>query len=283
MNGEGHRSVRPGLAGPDLERRGSRRRRRGDVRPQNQNVSDVPVARSKSWPGRIWSVGGVAEGDGGTSAPKSKRKRRPSCTLQILAGPDLEREGESPTATGDVPTHVSDARGRRAPPPNQNVSDVPVARSNPGRAGFGVQGESPKATGGRPPPNQNVSDVPVARSKSWPGRIWSAGGSRRRRRGDVPPQIKRSDVPVARSKSGRAGFGAGDGNRTRVNSLEGYRTTIVLHPLVVARAGFEPAISGLKGRRPSPLDERAPDEPRLSGSRQHGRGPIRDQAPRPIG
>ena len=43
---------------------------------------------------------------------------------------------------------------------------------------------------------------------------------------------------------------AGDGNRTRVNSLEGYRTTIVLHPLVVARAGFEPAISGLKGRRP---------------------------------
>ena len=55
----------------------------------------------------------------------------------------------------------------------------------------------------------------------------------------------------------KAEFGAGDGNRTRVNSLEGYRTTIVLHPLVVARAGFEPAISGLKGRRPSPLDERA--------------------------
>src|SRR5215510_9837354 len=26
---------------------------------------------------------------------------------------------------------------------------------------------------------------------------------------------------------------------------------------MVARAGFEPAISGLKGRRPSPLDERA--------------------------
>ena len=55
--------------------------------------------------------------------------------------------------------------------------------------------------------------------------------------------------------------GAGDGNRTRVNSLEGCRTTTVLHPPgafgVVARAGFEPAISGLKGRRPSPLDERA--------------------------
>ena len=56
-------------------------------------------------------------------------------------------------------------------------------------------------------------------------------------------------------------FGAGDGNRTHVNSLEGCRTTIVLRPLwcccLVARRGFEPLISGLKGRRPSPLDERA--------------------------
>ena len=51
--------------------------------------------------------------------------------------------------------------------------------------------------------------------------------------------------------------GAGDGNRTHVTSLEGWRTTIVLRPLVVARRGFEPLISGLKGRRPSPLDERA--------------------------
>ena len=54
--------------------------------------------------------------------------------------------------------------------------------------------------------------------------------------------------------------GAGDGNRTHVNSLEGCRTTIVLRPLwcrLVARRGFEPLISGLKGRRPSPLDERA--------------------------
>ena len=60
----------------------------------------------------------------------------------------------------------------------------------------------------------------------------------------------------------RAGAdGAGDGNRTHVNSLEGCRTTIVLRPLLglrlVARRGFEPLISGLKGRRPSPLDERA--------------------------
>ena len=55
--------------------------------------------------------------------------------------------------------------------------------------------------------------------------------------------------------------GAGDGNRTHVTSLEGWRTTIVLRPLcrvrLVARTGFEPVISGLKGRRPSPLDERA--------------------------
>jgi hypothetical protein len=57
-------------------------------------------------------------------------------------------------------------------------------------------------------------------------------------------------------------IGAGDGNRTHILSLEGWCTAIVLHPRgatfkYVARAGFEPAISGLKGRRPSPLDERA--------------------------
>ncbi len=78
--------------------------------------------------------------------------------------------------------------------------------------------------------------------------------------------------------------GAGDGNRTRVNSLEGCRTTIVLHPpggRLVARTGFEPVISGLKGRRPSPLDERAAPGPhsigqalwrlvRRPGSSEHG-------------
>jgi hypothetical protein len=34
------------------------------------------------------------------------------------------------------------------------------------------------------------------------------------------------------SKVGKYRIGAGDGNRTRVNSLEGYRTAIVLHPPV---------------------------------------------------
>ena len=57
--------------------------------------------------------------------------------------------------------------------------------------------------------------------------------------------------------------GAGDGNRTHVTSLEGWRTAIVLRPRraqKVARTGFEPVISGLKGRRPGPLDERAKGE-----------------------
>lgn len=35
--------------------------------------------------------------------------------------------------------------------------------------------------------------------------------------------------------------GAGDGNRTHVTSLEGWRSTIELHPHVVGAAGFEPA------------------------------------------
>ena len=37
--------------------------------------------------------------------------------------------------------------------------------------------------------------------------------------------------------------GAGDGNRTHVTSLEGWRSTIELHPhvVVVGAAGFEPA------------------------------------------
>src|SRR5262245_54092644 len=34
---------------------------------------------------------------------------------------------------------------------------------------------------------------------------------------------------------------------------------------VVARAGFEPAVSGLNGRRPSPLDERASAPTSLAG------------------
>ena len=35
--------------------------------------------------------------------------------------------------------------------------------------------------------------------------------------------------------------GAGEGNRTLVTSLEGWRSTIELHPHVVGAAGFEPA------------------------------------------
>ena len=35
--------------------------------------------------------------------------------------------------------------------------------------------------------------------------------------------------------------GAGDGNRTHVTSLEGWGSTIELHPHVVGAAGFEPA------------------------------------------
>ena len=35
---------------------------------------------------------------------------------------------------------------------------------------------------------------------------------------------------------------------------------------MVARTGFEPVISGLKGRRPSPLDERAETNPIIGES-----------------
>ena len=36
---------------------------------------------------------------------------------------------------------------------------------------------------------------------------------------------------------------AGDGNRTHVSSLEGWCSTIELHPLIVGVTGFEPATS----------------------------------------
>ena len=36
---------------------------------------------------------------------------------------------------------------------------------------------------------------------------------------------------------------AGDGNRTHVISLEGWSSTIELHPLIVGVTGFEPATS----------------------------------------
>ncbi len=50
---------------------------------------------------------------------------------------------------------------------------------------------------------------------------------------------------------------------------------------LVARAGFEPAISGLKGRRPSPLDERAlplqlnEARAQVTAARQPSRPPVR--------
>lgn len=36
---------------------------------------------------------------------------------------------------------------------------------------------------------------------------------------------------------------AGDGNRTHVISLEGWSSTIELHPLIIGVTGFEPATS----------------------------------------
>ena len=45
-------------------------------------------------------------------------------------------------------------------------------------------------------------------------------------------------------------YGAGDGNRTHVTSLEGWSSTIELHPreIVVGAAGFEPATPCSQGR-----------------------------------
>jgi hypothetical protein len=84
---------------------------------------------------------------------------------------------------------------------------------------------------GESPHRSNCEQRPGARSKSGEEIGLGAQGGAAVGGGGVPPPIKRERRPGARSKSGRAGFGAGDGNRTRVNSLEGYRTTIVLHPL----------------------------------------------------
>ena len=44
---------------------------------------------------------------------------------------------------------------------------------------------------------------------------------------------------------------AGDGNRTHVSSLEGWCSTIELHPHVVGVTGFEPATSWSQTRRSS--------------------------------
>ena len=53
-----------------------------------------------------------------------------------------------------------------------------------------------------------------------------------------------SHLPVGKWK-------AGDGNRTHVSSLEGWCSTIELHPHVVGVTGFEPATSWSQTRRSS--------------------------------
>lgn len=55
---------------------------------------------------------------------------------------------------------------------------------------------------------------------------------------DSPKYRKRKRLPASESPSKN---GAGEGNRTLVTSLEGWRSTIELHPHVVGAAGFEPA------------------------------------------
>ena len=47
--------------------------------------------------------------------------------------------------------------------------------------------------------------------------------------------------------------GAGDGNRTRVRSLEGFSSTIEPHPRMVGTTGFEPATSCSQSRRATKL------------------------------
>ena len=47
--------------------------------------------------------------------------------------------------------------------------------------------------------------------------------------------------------------GAGDGNRTRVRSLEGFSSTIEPHPHMVGTTGFEPATSCSQSRRATKL------------------------------
>ena len=51
----------------------------------------------------------------------------------------------------------------------------------------------------------------------------------------------------------RLSYGAGDGNRTRVISLEGWGSTIELRPHMVGTTGFEPAASCSQSRRATKL------------------------------
>jgi hypothetical protein len=57
-------------------------------------------------------------------------------------------------------------------------------------------------------------------------------------------------VYIAGLETPKSNSGAGDGNRTHVTSLEGWSSTIELHPheVVVGAAGFEPATPCSQGR-----------------------------------
>ena len=69
-----------------------------------------------------------------------------------------------------------------------------------------------------------------------------------RRANENGPDPKRESEPLKLS------FGAGDGNRTRVISLEGWGSTIELRPQdMVGTTGFEPATSCSQSRRATKL------------------------------
>lgn len=61
------------------------------------------------------------------------------------------------------------------------------------------------------------------------------------RLGGLEPPTHRLEGGCSIQLSYKRIYGAGEGNRTLVTSLEGWRSTIELHPHVVGAAGFEPA------------------------------------------
>ena len=65
--------------------------------------------------------------------------------------------------------------------------------------------------------------------------------------------MKTALVPKG-ARAVRLSYGAGDGNRTRVISLEGWGSTIELRPQdMVGTTGFEPATSCSQSRRATKL------------------------------
>ena len=79
-------------------------------------------------------------------------------------------------------------------------------------------------------------------SKSF--RVWSQFGPK------LGPKTKK--VRAYKALTWRFN-GAGDGNRTRVRSLEGFSSTIEPHPRMVGTTGFEPATSCSQSRRATKL------------------------------